>query len=214
MVEIAHKRIEVRRERVGLHEDGVRGLNASPATVEEAIERLKEVEGRFRAAKPVGKCRKHVEGTEDADITATEEANARIEHNTEILPTNLPPASTKKHAQPRNPPPVFRQGRIIHRPEPELKTHTSYLVFAVLPQEWSTEDEAQARARWPVKPKEGGLDAAAGIRGKKSKRQMKREAGVAAAAEERGEEDMGVDAEAMDLQLGGDETADGAANGS
>ena len=38
MVEIAAKRIEVRRERVGLQEEGLRGVNDSPANVAEALE--------------------------------------------------------------------------------------------------------------------------------------------------------------------------------
>lgn len=47
MVEVANRRIDVRRERVGLREEGLRGVNASAATVEEAIGRLKEVEGKL-----------------------------------------------------------------------------------------------------------------------------------------------------------------------
>ena len=30
---------------------------------------------------------------------------------------------------------LWREGKLVHRTEPELKTHTSYLTFAILPQE-------------------------------------------------------------------------------
>ncbi|KNG51813.1 trna methyltransferase subunit gcd14 [Stemphylium lycopersici] len=46
MVEISAKRLDVRRERVGLQEEGVRGGNAHPANVHEAVQRLRDVEGR------------------------------------------------------------------------------------------------------------------------------------------------------------------------
>jgi tRNA (adenine57-N1/adenine58-N1)-methyltransferase len=42
---------------------------------------------------------------------------------------------------------VYKEGKLVHRTEPEVKTHTSYLVFAVLPQEWTAEDEAKARQK-------------------------------------------------------------------
>jgi tRNA (adenine57-N1/adenine58-N1)-methyltransferase len=45
---------------------------------------------------------------------------------------------------------LFKEGRLVHRTEPEVKTHTSYLTFATLPTVWSEEDEAAAAARWPV----------------------------------------------------------------
>jgi tRNA (adenine57-N1/adenine58-N1)-methyltransferase len=41
MVEVQHKRIDVRRERVGLKEEGLRGVNAVAASVEESIDRLR-----------------------------------------------------------------------------------------------------------------------------------------------------------------------------
>src|SRR5262249_16194493 len=44
MVEIQHKRFDVRRERVGLQEEGLRGVNAVPASVEEALGRLRQLE--------------------------------------------------------------------------------------------------------------------------------------------------------------------------
>ena len=57
----------------------------------------------------------------------------------------------------------------MHRSEPELKTHTSYLVFAVLPRAWSEEDEEIARANWAT-------DVALPIPPAKSKKELKKEA--------------------------------------
>jgi tRNA (adenine57-N1/adenine58-N1)-methyltransferase len=59
----------------------------------------------------------------------------------------------------------YLQGRLVTRPEAELKSHTSYLVFALLPREWTDEDEAAAAARWPIggEPPQkviGGMDRA------------------------------------------------------
>ena len=57
----------------------------------------------------------------------------------------------------------------MHRTEPELKTHTSYLVFAVLPRAWSAEDEAAALARW-------SKNVRISSHAPKSQRQLKKEA--------------------------------------
>ncbi len=63
----------------------------------------------------------------------------------------------------------FDGGKLIHRTEPELKTHTSYLVFAVLPRAWTEEDEAVAAAKWSKHVKIASS-------GPKSQRQLKKEA--------------------------------------
>jgi len=36
---------------------------------------------------------------------------------------------------------MYKEGRLVHRTEQELKTHTSYLVFGILPREWTQGDE-------------------------------------------------------------------------
>ncbi|KAI9779656.1 MAG: tRNA (adenine-N(1)-)-methyltransferase catalytic subunit trm61, partial [Peltula sp. TS41687] len=46
----------------------------------------------------------------------------------------------------------FNEGRLVHRSEPEIRAHTSYLVFAVLPRQWTAEDEEKAATQWPVHP--------------------------------------------------------------
>ncbi|KAG9804179.1 putative tRNA methyltransferase subunit GCD14, partial [Aureobasidium melanogenum] len=142
MVEVMQKRIDVRRERVGLHEEGLRGVNATAATVDEAVNRLREVEGRFK---------EWHEAVKEADVVA--EANGQPKPR----PSNKDhPAShfeskqarlerIKKEAEERK---TYKEGRLVHRTEPEIKTHTSYLVFAVLPREWSEEQEERLRKKW------------------------------------------------------------------
>lgn len=127
MVEIAAKRFEVRRERVGLQEEGLRGVNDSPADVDEALTRLREVEGRTRVF--------HEESAKSGEATPVQHVSKqqRLE--------NIRNAQEGRK--------LFKEGRLIHKAEPELKTHTSYLVFAILPREWSEEDELKAQEQWP-----------------------------------------------------------------
>jgi len=66
---------------------------------------------------------------------------------------------------------VFKEGRLVHRTEPEIKTHTSYLVFAVLPREWTAEDEAACRAKWP--PEKVADQSQANVKGGKGGKQGK-----------------------------------------
>ncbi|KAI1759840.1 tRNA methyltransferase complex GCD14 subunit [Hypoxylon sp. FL1150] len=133
MVEVAHRRIIVSRERIGLNlPPNERGMNQSAANVEEAIGKLKEIEGRFK--KFHGK-------TEDTDVNmdeddeAVDNKHANGDGNTKVDDPSL--------VKP------WMAGRLAHRTEPELKTHTSYLVFAVLPQEWTESQEMAAFETWP-----------------------------------------------------------------
>ena len=118
MVEIAAKRIEVRRERVGLQEEGLRGVNASAASVNEAMQKLRENERRT--------------GMFHASGLATKEQ--RLTNIRDALPGRK----------------IYLEGRLSHRHEPELKTHTSYLVFGLLPRSWSAEDETKAEEKVAV----------------------------------------------------------------
>ncbi|KAF2861144.1 tRNA methyltransferase complex GCD14 subunit [Piedraia hortae CBS 480.64] len=93
VVEVQHKRIEVRRERIGIHNEGLRGVNSSPANVDEALTRLREIEKNNVPSKA-----------------------ARLER-------------LRQEASERK---VYEDGELVHAPEPELKSHTAYLVFAVL----------------------------------------------------------------------------------
>ena len=45
---------------------------------------------------------------------------------------------------------LYKEGNLVHRTEPEVKTHTSYLVFATLPREWSEDDEKTVSEMWLV----------------------------------------------------------------
>ncbi|KAI9885012.1 MAG: hypothetical protein M1823_003180 [Watsoniomyces obsoletus] len=129
LVAVNQKRIEVRRERVGLHEAGQRGAHASAATVDEAVEKLRQVEA--------------------ANKIYLGEAKAEDDNGDRSIMDTLP-SQDNDVQQPAGERKIFKEGRIVHRAEPELKTHTSYLVFAVLPQDWTVEDEERARQRWPV----------------------------------------------------------------
>lgn len=119
-VEVQNRRLDVRRERVGLHEEGLRGVNSSAATVEESLNRLREV---------------------DAKLNDFHDGKAKVQSKAERL------AEIKKNLPSRK---LFKEGRLVHRTEPEVKTHTSYLTFAVLPTAWSKTDEEAAAEQWPV----------------------------------------------------------------
>ncbi|KAH7396441.1 S-adenosyl-L-methionine-dependent methyltransferase [Pyrenochaeta sp. MPI-SDFR-AT-0127] len=159
MVEIAAKRLEVRRERVGLQEEGVRGGNASAATVQEAVQRLRDVEGRAALFHSLQKEKQEeimrkAEAQKRGNIVATMGSEgiaglAKGKQKTKV--EGLPPSKhdrlerTRKELESRT---LFKEGRLVHRTEPELKTHTSYLVFAVLPRQWNQEDEESIRKKW------------------------------------------------------------------
>jgi tRNA (adenine57-N1/adenine58-N1)-methyltransferase catalytic subunit len=126
MVELSQKRFEIRRERVGIDNGAQRGLQSVPASVEESVARLKEVEGTFKAFH---------EGGDKPETSKKDKSNP---NNRDKIIESLVERK------------VYKEGKLVHRTEPEVKTHTSYLVFAVLPQEWTAEDEAKAREKWQV----------------------------------------------------------------
>ncbi|KAI1113717.1 tRNA methyltransferase complex GCD14 subunit [Nemania sp. NC0429] len=134
MVEVAQRRINVMREKIGLNMPQERGMNQSPRNVAEAITRLKQIEGRFREFN---------KGGADADVNMEDlDGEKAHEGQNGSLDGDADPADAPT-AKP------WAAGRLIHRTESEIKTHTSYLVFAILPQEWSEEQEAAALERWP-----------------------------------------------------------------
>jgi tRNA (adenine57-N1/adenine58-N1)-methyltransferase len=141
MVEIANKRLEVRRERIGISHPEVRGAVTSPATIEEAMIRLREVEGRFKSF--------HTGNEDDEEMKQLKEKEKEDKNHKKDMPN---PNNKKALIESLVARKAFKEGRLAHRSEPELKTHTSYLVFAVLPVEWSAEDEAIAREKWKVRP--------------------------------------------------------------
>lgn len=171
MVEIANKRIEVRRERVGIAKEN-EGFQSSPATVEEAVAKLRENESHAQ---------KYQNG-ETGETTADDlvkDGEASSSNAKESLPKKQKgaarqnPNSRAKLLENLIERKVYKEGNLVHRAEQELKTHTSYLVFAVLPIEWNEEDEARARAKFPVREKGAHGDGAeAAVNGTKRKRNL------------------------------------------
>ena len=157
MVEMAHKRIEIRREYTGLEYEGMRGANGVARVVEDAVDRLKEHEERAALYRGIT----NADGEVEADESLLK-ARERLRRPTE---------EEKREAMKLRERTLYKEGKLVHRTEPELKTHTSYLVFAALPREWSREDELKMRAKW-----EQVDDGAFEQQKSKSKKQMKREA--------------------------------------
>lgn len=158
MVEVANRRLDVRRERVGLREEGLRGVHASAASVEEAVARLREVEGKTSAFHAAEK-KAQGSGAGAAGGKAQGEEGGEDGMNT------TPRISSKQHRLNRNRKEVearklYKEGTLVHRTEPEVKTHTSYLVFAVLPRAWTAEDEERCLKQYGGAPAESSGDAA------------------------------------------------------
>lgn len=160
MVEVDNHRIDVKRERSGLEFEGAaRGAIVFPKSVEEAVARMRMIEERsqrFRAT------------------MEQEDAKARGEAVPPPAEKEEKPAPESEQLAPPAPResdlPLYRQGRLVHRSEPDLKTHTSYLVFAVLPREWTEEDEQKCREKWPSNQVFESAQ-----QGPKGKRQQKRD---------------------------------------
>ena len=134
MEQLQHRRIEVRRERVGLQYEGMRGVNATPASVEESIARLAEVESRNVEFREMQSFRHKLPEEQRGEEARRE---SKLERRQRIA----------EEAGPRKP---WTEGFLVHKTEPELKSHTSYLVFAILPAEWTEEQELACHKEWPV----------------------------------------------------------------
>lgn len=147
MVEIAHKRINVFREKIGLDVVSDRGAQQAPGNVEEALAKLKEIEVKTAEhnAKMFASNSKAKKTDDDDDMDDYDPLPRKTPAEGDAGEIKGAGKYTKEAAVKS-----FLQGRLVTRPEPELKAHTSYLVFAVLPREWTEEDEAAAAARWPV----------------------------------------------------------------
>lgn len=136
MVEISNQKINVSRERVGVNYPTEKGYNPSPADVTEAVTKLKALAERNKETQRVQALQAGAEGPDsemDVDSTPSRENQPSNGRNGAVDDAEKP----------------WMQGRLVHRPESELKTHTSYLVFAILPCEWDEEAEAAAMAKWP-----------------------------------------------------------------
>ncbi|KAI5461543.1 S-adenosyl-L-methionine-dependent methyltransferase [Mariannaea sp. PMI_226] len=139
MVEISQRRFNTFREQLGSNLPMERGNVQSPADVTEAVNRLKEISRKTREFH-----RTHY-------LTASGDSADTSEMDVDTPP---PPRSAKGEANGKQSvsgedSKPWLNGKLYHRAEADLKTHTSYLVFAVLPREWTDEDEAAAAQKWP-----------------------------------------------------------------
>lgn len=136
MVEISNQKINISRERVGVNFPNEKGFNPSPADVSEAITKLRTLADRNKDTQRVRSLQTGAQGLDsEMDVDSTP--------SRENQPSNGLNEAVDDGEKP------WMQGRLVHRPESELKTHTSYLVFAILPCEWDEEAEAAAMAKWP-----------------------------------------------------------------
>lgn len=154
MVEISHKRMHVWREKVGLDVISDRGAQLVPKDVSEALVRLREIEVKSAEhnAKMIAQhSKRKPQGDDEMDNEGSQEATSKLNGNS---PTTTPTTTTTGQVAEEDSKPTtvkpFLQGQLVTRPETELKAHTSYLVFAILPREWTEEDEAAAAAKWPI----------------------------------------------------------------
>ncbi|KKY24174.1 putative trna methyltransferase subunit [Phaeomoniella chlamydospora] len=165
MVEMSQNRIDVRREYTGFEFEGIRGANGLPATVEDAVERLKQIEERGKLWRGYGT------KNDDKDPVDEDEEVTKLRESLRV-----PTESERRQVLKIREKTLYKQGKSIHRSEPELKTHTSYLVFAILPREWSEEDESKMREKWSeANPLVNQSEQGKQQKGK-SKKQAKREA--------------------------------------
>jgi tRNA (adenine57-N1/adenine58-N1)-methyltransferase len=182
MVELSQKRFEIRRERIGIDNGAQRGLQSTPATVDEAVARLMEVEGTFKAFHETGE-------------------------KVELKKDKVNPNNRDKIIESLVERKVYKEGRLVHRTEPEVKTHTSYLVFAVLPREWSEDDERRAREKWEVKVRmeedervENGVEVKMGKKARKRAERQAQKDKEAALKAELGQNDITSDATKMEVE--------------
>ncbi|KAL2112946.1 hypothetical protein VUR80DRAFT_5850 [Thermomyces stellatus] len=148
MVEVAHKKLHITRDRIGLNVPSERGTTQAPGDVMEAVSRLKAINAKSQEY--------HAKDGRLSDPGVRTDAEQADDGG-----QAAPAASAKP----------WKEGRLVHRAEPELKTHTSYLTFAVLPREWTEEQEAEALARWPLGNETGVI----GTLDKATRKSLKRE---------------------------------------
>lgn len=176
MMGVAARKVEVRREKVGVAyagRKGDKGVSGHPGSVGEAVGRGREVEERGRRFHE----RQMIMMRGGAEEEAGEE-EAGGEEKDEGVVTMM----EKEEANV----PGYREGRLVTRSEAEIKEHTSYLVFAVLPMAWTEEDERMATERVAEMGKDGQESKEMSrAMGKKAR---KRAAKEAAAGKNKGEE--------------------------
>ncbi|KAG6006497.1 hypothetical protein E4U21_007042 [Claviceps maximensis] len=145
MVEIAHKRFNIMRDRTC--------TSTMPTDVMEAVKKLKTDLRRTQNFHKAQTCK---------PVSDASESKMDVDETTSN--------STDEESEDKEGP-SWMQGNVVHRTENELKTHTSYLVFAILPPEWDDAAEEAAMAKWPCgqeKKTIGNVD-------KQTRKQEKRE---------------------------------------
>ncbi|PYH48841.1 tRNA 1-methyladenosine methyltransferase subunit GCD14 [Aspergillus saccharolyticus JOP 1030-1] len=151
MVEVNNHRIDVKREKVGLEYEKVRGAVVFPKSVDEAVSKMRHVEEHSRKYRELQQQQQDEE--DSTPLPASLDAVLGKEEQKPVVSESETPApTTAALADPSSQTssvPLYAQGRLVHRTEDNLKTHTSYLVFAVLPREWTEEDEQKCREKWP-----------------------------------------------------------------
>ncbi|KAJ6261589.1 hypothetical protein Dda_4259 [Drechslerella dactyloides] len=165
LVEVTHKRLEVRRIGPDGKEIGSKpraGASTADddlrvASVEESVARLKrqlwhrkEKQARQRA-KSAKKRKLEANGAEGEQPDDDSDVDMDAAADDDDVEADVD--DTRKEENGNSKLHLFHQGRVVVRTEPELKTHTSYLVFAVLPLPWSDEDEANAKLKYPIPPR-------------------------------------------------------------
>ncbi|KID93339.1 tRNA methyltransferase complex GCD14 subunit, partial [Metarhizium majus ARSEF 297] len=153
MVEIAHRRFNVIRDRAGVNIPNEKGFSAQPADVAEAVKKLKS----------------DLKRTQDFHKAQTSQPVSDTSESKMDVDESTPESNTGDSS--KNEDPLWLQGRLVHRTENDLKTHTSYLVFAILPREWDEAAEEAALAKWPC----GGESKTIGNLDKQARKQEKRE---------------------------------------
>lgn len=148
MVEVAHKKLHITRDRIGINVPSERGTTQAPGDVMEAVSRLKAINAKSQEY--------HAKDGRTSDPDIQMDAEPTCDEGQETTT-----ASSKS----------WNEGRLVHRAESELKTHTSYLTFAVLPREWTEEQEAEALAKWPLGNETGMI----GTLDKAARKNLKRE---------------------------------------
>ena len=125
VVELQHRDFDVRRERQGLHEEGLRGVNASAANVHEAIVRQRQVEERLKAFHSI------TQESRKSDMEISMNDGDKWEKTIASLGPSKQERLNQNRFREANRK-LYKDGRVSHKTDQELKTHTSYLTFAVL----------------------------------------------------------------------------------
>jgi tRNA (adenine57-N1/adenine58-N1)-methyltransferase len=155
MVEVAHRKFNVMRDRAGVNVPNEKGFSSQPADVAEAVKKLKS---DLKRTQDFHKAQ--------ASQPVSDASESKMDVDDE---TTTPESSNRESSKSEDP--VWLQGRIVHRADNDLKTHTSYLVFAILPREWDAAAEEAAMARWPC----GGESKTIGNLDKQTRKQEKRD---------------------------------------